>query len=374
MTLFVRNTQDDTSATLTSGAEQAIALDAGVAALIYVRCETALAAVDIAGVVWQASGSGTPTVQPTEEIQSGGTTSKIAAKVTFPALAAGSYEASVLAFVGSGASAGLHYVRLAITVGAPLAPAAVIPSVSAIQSVLYFNQWQEWAFQPFATNTPTGWTSSPLPDGVTIDAGTGLLSGAVEKPGVYVFALTATNAAGNSVEIPFTAGIAPSTWAAPADALDVTLDLTSGLVTINGVTSLPGTPLAQQPVLAWLKSGDAKLFHIRPVKAGVIMDIAFASLALAAKNVEPESAIITSTAFGRAGTGADTYYRMAVQLDGAALAAELANAEDDGGTLLRALFEFAWTWTNTLSPNCGLTTVVGSSLGFALGVERQEIA
>lgn len=370
MNLTIVNTQDGSSVTIASAAAQAVALTAGIEALIYVRCETALAAADLAGVLWKARGLTGAEVTDTLEVQGGGTASKIATSVKVPALPPGAYEISVVAFVGSGTSAGLYFVRLAITVGAVLA-AVTPPAVSAIQSVLYYAQWQTWAFQPFATNSPSGWSASPLPPGLSLDGATGLLSGAATMPGVYVFALTAANAAGASEQLVFTAGIAPVSWAAPTDALDVTLDLTTGLVTINGLTSTGGGTLDTEPVLAWVKSGDAKLLHIRPVKNGVVMDIAFLTLALAAKSVEPESAIITSSAFGRVGTGAATYYRMAVTLSGAALAAELANAEDDAGTKLTCLFELAWSWTNNLTPACGLVTVVGSSQSFALGVERE---
>lgn len=247
------------------------------------------------------------------------------------------------------------------------------PVISQLQSVLYYSQWQTWEFQPWASNSPVSWIVSPLPPGITLNTATGKLSGAAEKPGVYVFALTAINGDGESAPTVFTAGISPTTWTAPVDALDVILDLGTGIVTINGLSSAPGEPLDKQPVLAWLKSGDAKLFHIRPVKAGVVVDIEFATLALAAKNVEPESAIVTSTAFGRVATGADTFYRMAVELDGDALAAELANAEDDFGTMVKGLFELEWTWVNDLTPDCDLDEVRGSSQNFAIGVERELI-
>lgn len=250
-----------------------------------------------------------------------------------------------------------------------------VPVISPVRSLLYYAQWQTWARQPFATETPTSWAAaSALPPGLSLNATTGLLSGAVTMPGVYEFALTATNASGTSAPGLFVAGITPTTWTAPVDALDVILDLGTGLVTVNDLTSTPGGTLDQQTVLAWLKSGDARLLHIRPVKNGAVCDIAFLTLKLAAKVFEPEASVIASTAFGRAATGPDTYYRMAVLLTDAQLDAELFNAENEAGTLLTALFEFEWTWTNTLTPDCGLTTVRGSSQNFALGVERQMIA
>ena len=67
-----------------------------------------------------------------------------------------------------------------------------IPSISPIQSVLGYLQHEHFEFQPFATNSPTWWTVSALPAGISLDPETGLISGAATWPGVYVFSLQAT--------------------------------------------------------------------------------------------------------------------------------------------------------------------------------------
>ena len=66
------------------------------------------------------------------------------------------------------------------------------PVINPTQSVLGYLQHQKFEFQPYATGSPTWWTSSALPDGISIDPETGLISGAAKWPGVYVFSVQAT--------------------------------------------------------------------------------------------------------------------------------------------------------------------------------------
>ena len=67
-----------------------------------------------------------------------------------------------------------------------------VPVINPTQSVLGYLQHQRFEFQPFATNSPTWWLASALPEGVSLDPETGLISGAANWPGVYVFSLQAT--------------------------------------------------------------------------------------------------------------------------------------------------------------------------------------
>lgn len=66
------------------------------------------------------------------------------------------------------------------------------PVVNPLQSVLGYLQHQKFEFQPYATNNPTWWTCSALPQGISMDPTTGLISGAATWPGVYVFSVQAT--------------------------------------------------------------------------------------------------------------------------------------------------------------------------------------
>jgi PKD repeat protein len=69
-------------------------------------------------------------------------------------------------------------------------------SVSGFPDVILAGQ--TFAFEMEATNNPTSWTAANLPVGLTLNAATGLISGAIAAPGVYSFQLTASNAGGDS--------------------------------------------------------------------------------------------------------------------------------------------------------------------------------
>ena len=68
-----------------------------------------------------------------------------------------------------------------------------VPVINPIQSVLGYLQHQKFEFQPYATGNPVWWTSSILPEGISIDPETGLISGAAKWPGVYVFSVQASS-------------------------------------------------------------------------------------------------------------------------------------------------------------------------------------
>ena len=67
------------------------------------------------------------------------------------------------------------------------------PVINPIQSVLGYLQHQKFEFQPYATGNPVWWTSSILPEGISMDPETGLVSGAANWPGVYVFSVQASS-------------------------------------------------------------------------------------------------------------------------------------------------------------------------------------
>jgi hypothetical protein len=117
-------------------------------------------------------------------------------------------------------------------------------------------------FQPFqyqitATNNPTGFSANNLPEGLSINTGTGLISGTPTKAGAYDVALTITNAAGDFGSMlkitvnkaaqsiaPFTSignkafGEEPFAITAPtaSSSSPVTLNVKSGPATISGNT------------------------------------------------------------------------------------------------------------------------------------------
>lgn len=255
------------------------------------------------------------------------------------------------------------------------------PTILTTQSVLEYPQWLVWAFQPFATNSPTSWICSPLPPGMTFDPAIGRISGAASVPGVYVIAIQAINDDGASDAQVFTIGIDAGSYTAPNDTIDLLWDLPTGEVTNAGGTPQLGSegtladgskpPL---PPILFLKAGDTRFINVRPVKAGVTVDIAFGTLSLALREFEPESQILSCSLVARMATGSDTFYRLAVSLAGTALLSALTDGENDNGTEIVSLAEFSATWTNDLGPDAapegwpgGMKT---TSLNFGIGIAR----
>ena len=255
------------------------------------------------------------------------------------------------------------------------------PVILRIQSVLEYLQWQEFEFLPYAINTPTFWNVSALPPGLAFNPANGRISGAATKPGVWVCGIVAGNASGLSAIETFTIGVEASTYSQPVDALDATIELGTGAVTIApsvitdasiNVDASTAKPADLKPLL-WLKRGDTKIFHVRFVKGGVIADIDLTSLKLGFKAFEPEQVIVQSLGFARVATGAETMYRLAVSVAGTLVDSELSNTESDVATHVIGLAEFEWKWTNDLVPPVAPSIVRSSSLNFAAAIARDLV-
>ncbi|MBU6170509.1 MAG: immunoglobulin domain-containing protein [Verrucomicrobia bacterium] len=140
---------------------------------------------------------------------------------------------------------------VSVTVNESSLPALTSPSTS---SGVCFQPFQ---YQITATNNPTGFAANNLPEGLSINTGTGLISGTPTKAGAYDVALSITNTAGDfgsSLKItvnkaaqtiaPFTSignkafGDAPFAITAPtaSSSLPITLSVKSGPATISGNT------------------------------------------------------------------------------------------------------------------------------------------
>ncbi len=254
------------------------------------------------------------------------------------------------------------------------------PVINTTTSILEYLQWQSWEFQPYASNSPTGWICSPLPPGLTIDTPTGLISGAATKPGVFNVALTALNSDGASDALNIAIGIEASTAIPPVDAVELVVDLGTSEVStptpsarkVDRIIKAADGSTTTESIspLFWLKLNDKKLVHVRYVKGGVTSAIVLATLALSAKVREPEGVLVSSSTFAQADTGENTFYRMEVGCTGTALTNELADSADDDGTDIASLMELQWTWANVLTPKVGPDTLLSSSLYFWVGIQR----
>lgn len=252
-----------------------------------------------------------------------------------------------------------------------------VPDIQLASSVLEYLQFAPWTFQPVALNSPDYWLCTGLPLGVDFNPATGKISGPAIEPGVWDILLTAGNDDGVSQTVVLSLGIEASSYSAQYDAVDFDWDLGTGKVTAaQAVESKALLADGTAPLLAaicWFKSKNIRHIHVRPRKAGVVMDIEFATLRFSLKAYDVDEAIIVADKFVRVGTGPDTFYRLALDLSTGDLLKALGEYESDAGTELVALGEFEGTHEIgdidppiTDGPESGTT----SSLNFGVGIAR----
>jgi len=246
-----------------------------------------------------------------------------------------------------------------------------IPVINTTTSILAYKQWENWAYQPFATNSPTSWSSGPLPHGLSLDAVTGKISGRGEVPGVYLVPLTATNADGASAPLVLTIGIEPAS-VTPDSKYEMAIDLSSGKVShLNYSVQSASAQPSETPLLS-IKEDDDMLLRILFLKGGNVIDLDLTSLKFAVKELEPESVLVLSTpTFEKQGSGSNAGFLLHVKFDGDLLASSLSNYEEDGGTFFDGLAEIEWIQTNT--ETIGPVELRRSSATFRVRVERDLI-
>lgn len=245
----------------------------------------------------------------------------------------------------------------------------MVPTITAVSSILGFRRNESFQFQPAASNSPTSWAATGLPSGVTINTTTGLISGSVAVAGVWVFTLTATNGTGTSAAVQFVLGISPE--AAPVSASSsssAAVDLEIDVATREVRRTAVGTGSGAAGPLLFAKEGDAILLAIRFKKGDEVVDPACATLKFVAKMYEPEGVVATGSTFEKVGSGASAVYNLLVTFSLASLGAALSDSEGDAGTGFDALSELEWTQTVTHATVS--TTLRASTKTFTSRLER----
>lgn len=240
-----------------------------------------------------------------------------------------------------------------------------IPVINPATSILEARQWQTWSFQPSALPSATYWNASTIPDGMTFDTGTGLLTGACELPGVYNVTMVAGNSDGVSDAIQLTIGIESSSYLTPSGERDIWIDLQTGLV---GVSDRPTNSGLTQPIMS-VKSNDDLFLRIRFVKGGVVADLDLDELAIAIKEDDSEAILVTSSTFEKDGVGENASYLLRVTITSTALDGALSNYEapPPDWTKFNALAEISWLLPATL----GSATAQASTQNFKLEISRE---
>jgi hypothetical protein len=249
------------------------------------------------------------------------------------------------------------------------------PIINPNTSVLGFTTGQFVAYQCGTTDGQTGtWSCANLPDGLSINATTGLISGMPTTPGVYNTTIKFTNVNGTAT-LPVTFGIDDAGYVTDV-GIEVNIDLISGAVTF---------PTAADGKLHG-KCGDYLPLLIGLQKSGELLDLPVTGIAFGLKEFESDARLILSNgAFTKLGSYERTRWRTLVYLDTATLQGALADYEasaavgdaasttttDDSQliTLLSAPCEIQIELQQT-DPNLTPATIHRSSQIFTMLLER----
>jgi len=199
------------------------------------------------------------------------------------------------------------------------------PVINPTTSVLSWIQWAERAYQPYASNSPTGWTATGLPPGFTIDASSGRIIGAGTVAGDYNVALVASNADGASTPFVIFIGIDPAEPARTNSGLWLKFDADTRQVTV--------------PEKACFKGRDQTLLYLQIVQGDATLDLDVNKLTLAFKELIGDPPIAVSTSWHKFGTGTGAYYAIYIDLTPAEVLAALSNYETDDDDRFQAKAE-----------------------------------
>lgn len=191
------------------------------------------------------------------------------------------------------------------------------PIINPNTSVLGFTTGQFVAYQCATTDGQTGtWSCPNLPDGLSINTTTGLISGMPTTPGVYNTTIKFTNANGTAT-LPVTFGIDDAGYVTDI-GIEVNIDLISGTVTF------PTSPDGKLHG----KSGDYLPLLIGLQKSGELLDLPVTGIAFGLKEFESDARLILSNgAFTKLGSYERTRWRTLVYLAPDKLAGALSDYE-----------------------------------------------
>ena len=243
-----------------------------------------------------------------------------------------------------------------------------IPVISNTTSVLGFRKKQEFAYQPYASNTPTSWAATGLPTGVTINTTTGLISGAATIPGVYVVSLTASNATGPSTPHQIAIGIEDGPLN-DSIGIEINVDVRTGYVAASGQSQ----PDPDKAVL-FAKRGDVLFLDVGFWRDDVLQDLPIADLKFQMREFDGETILVTSNGLIEdIGTSDAPRYRIAVDFSGPELDGVLGGYESDLRTGFLAIAELQWILMHGSPALPTSETATRSSQTFRVYVQRDLI-
>ncbi len=200
------------------------------------------------------------------------------------------------------------------------------------------------SLQIVASNTPTSYAASPLPDGLSINTTTGVITGTPVGEGLTTTSITATNADGTSDAVQLVwnvqaAAVGGGNWS----DLELDIDFHTRQV------SIPGVELPDDGAVFRVGKGDRFYLLVGVTKYGVLQDLKPASQVVtvrcALKEFEPESIIqlASGSPTTKVGSSDTTRFRIAIEFTPENWQGVLSNYEDDERTSVYANTEIEVT-------------------------------
>jgi hypothetical protein len=255
------------------------------------------------------------------------------------------------------------------------------PIINRTTSVLGFRQGETIEYQPYATNLPTSWSVTGLPEGLTYNMLTGRIAGVCLYPGVHLATFTATNAAGASDPVVVPIGVEPGLGAA-STVIDLSVDVETGKVwptqSFQDIAAAARAWSVADPVF-YAKQNDTYILGVRFFREKEYLDLPIDAIRFALKKLEPEPALLTAGGddfgvdFLKAGTGPQSVWMIPVRFAGSVLAGALEEEEGDYTTLFRGLGELEWVLDNEWAEMPDFPDVTQSSRTFLVSVERDIV-
>lgn len=208
-----------------------------------------------------------------------------------------------------------------------------IPVINTTTSVLGYRQWEQWTYQPYATNSPTSWACPNLPSGLTLNTATGAISGSAEAAGIFVVGLTATNGDGTSAPLQLTIGIEAAKAALASSGYELTVNVVTREVSMEKDSKLFAR--ADEDMLLWLR-------FVKDDEDSVL-DLDLDKLSIALKDSDLDARLIVGDEWQKFGSGTGTYYGLYARFAGARLVDALQNYAADEGTAFDGKADIQWT-------------------------------
>jgi hypothetical protein len=241
-----------------------------------------------------------------------------------------------------------------------------IPVISTTTSVLGYRKGQYFEYQMQATNTPTSWTASGLPSGMSI-SNAGRVSGAATAAGVYLVKVIATNGDGPSAPLEVAMGIEDTNFN-DGIGIEVNIDLRSGAVSVPGIT-----PADAGSAVMFLKHGDKVFLDVGFLKGEELQTMAMASIVMNIREFDGETALVQSNGgIEIIGTSDRPRYRILVDLATPELLNALGNYQGDYQTTFDAIAEIEWR-VDYLEPGALADEVIRSSKTFRIALDRDLV-